>query len=214
MEEKCAEACPTEALKVIGREIDEDKLLEEILKDEIFYENSRGGVTFSGGEPLMQTEFLAAVLEKCRTHPIHTVVDTCGYASFNDFKKIMGKVDLFFYDLKMMDPEKHNKFTGVSNQLILGNLMKLAKSGNKIHIRIPLIPGINDSEENAKETADFIKRVPGVSIINLLPYHRAGTQKYLNLKRKTQNIPSFSEEKIKTLKNIYEKCGFSVKIGG
>jgi len=211
---KCAEACPTTALKIIGRQISVPELMSEIKKDQVFYENSNGGVTISGGEPLVQIEFLGALLEQCHIHDIHTAVDTCGYVPFDNFKKIMDKVDLFLYDLKMMDQEKHIQSTGVSNQLILDNLKKLGKSGKNIRIRIPLIPEANDSEENARKTAQFLRTVSGINIIDLLPYHRAGTQKYTHLKRKTKNIQSIPEDRQKELKGIYEKFGFSVKIGG
>jgi pyruvate formate lyase activating enzyme len=214
MKEDCAAACPTGALKVIGQEISADELMKEIEKDRIFYQNSNGGVTFSGGEPLMQIEFLNAVLEKCKNQFIHTVVDTCGYAPFEDFEKIMDKVDLFLYDLKMMDEEDHLKSTGMSNKLILDNLKKLRKSGKEIHVRIPLIPDVNDSQENAQKTAQFIRTIPGINRINLLPYHMAGTQKYTNLKRTLKNINPLSEDKIKKLRKIYESFDFSVKIGG
>jgi pyruvate formate lyase activating enzyme len=211
---ECAEACPTEALKIIGREIDVDELMKEIKKDLIFYRNSNGGVTFSGGEPLVQTEFLDALLERCRAQDIHTAVDTCGYAPFKNFEKIMDKVDLFLYDLKMMNEEKHIKSTGASNKLILDNLKKLGKSGKKIYIRIPLIPDVSDSDENAQKTARLLRTIPGINRLNLLPYHKAGTQKYHNLKRKTKNIQPIPEDKIEELQKIYQNFGFFVKIGG
>lgn len=211
---QCAEACPTNALRIIGRRISVPELMKEIKKDQIFYENSKGGVTFSGGEPLVQIDFLDALLDKCRNQDIHTVVDTCGYSSFENFEKIMDKVNLFLYDLKIMDEEKHIQFTGVSNKLILDNLKKLGRAGKKIFIRIPLIPGMNDSQENARKTARFLRSVPGIHRIDLLPYHRAGTQKYTQLKRETTNIPTVPEDKKKESQQIYEKFGFSVKMGG
>jgi len=211
---ECAQACPTQALKIIGQEISVDELMKEIEKDQIFYKNSNGGVTFSGGEPLMQIDFLDAVLKKCNLQDIHTVIDTCGYSPFENFEKIMDKVNLFLYDLKMMDNEKHTKSTGVSNHLILENLKKLAKSGKKIYIRIPLIPDLNESEENAQKTADFLRTLPGINKINLLPFHKAGAQKYSHLKKQVKNIQPLSEDKIKKLQKIYEGYDFSVKIGG
>ncbi|MFW6124030.1 MAG: glycyl-radical enzyme activating protein [Acidobacteriota bacterium] len=211
---ECAEACPTSALKIVGRQISLDELMKEIEKDQIFYQNSNGGITFSGGEPLAQIEFLDALLQRCSTQHIHTVVDTCGYAPFENFEKIMDKVDLFLYDLKMMDEEKHIETTGASNQLILENLKNLGKSGKKIHIRIPLIPEVNDTNENARETSLFLRTISGINNISLLPYHKAGNQKYLNLKRNTKNIQPIPETKIKRLQEIYEKFGFSIKMGG
>jgi pyruvate formate lyase activating enzyme len=211
---KCADACPTGALKVVGQEINTDELMLEIEKDTVFYKNSNGGVTFSGGEPLMQIEFLDSVLAKCKSQQIHTAVDTCGYTSFRNFERILDKVDLFLYDLKMMDEKKHIRSTGVSNQLILINLRKLGESKKNIRIRIPIIPDENDSEENAQKTAEFIQTISGINNIDLLPFHKAGTQKYLNLKRKIKNIHPPLENKIKTLQKIYENFGFDVKIGG
>ncbi|MBD3415356.1 MAG: glycyl-radical enzyme activating protein [Candidatus Aminicenantes bacterium] len=214
LEGSCAESCPTQALSIIGHEINADELMKEILKDKTFYDHSKGGVTFSGGEPLVQLKFLNEVMQKCKHQNIHTVVDTCGLAPFEDFEKIMDKTDLFLYDLKMMDEKKHIQNTGYSNRKVLDNLKKLAKSGNRIYLRLPLIPDVNDSRENAQKTVDFIQTIPGIERIHLLPFHSAGTQKYQNLKRKTKDTTPLSEERVKELKEIYLKNGFSVKIGG
>jgi len=213
---KCADICPTEALRIIGRKISVLELVQEIEKDRIFFEQSNGGVTFSGGEPLMQPEFLFALLEECKKRNIHTVVDTCGYTPFINFTQIKDKVDLFLYDLKIMDEKKHRDITGVSNQLILDNLKKLSELKKKINIRIPLIANLNDTEKNTLQAAEFLKSLGNIKDISLLPYHKIGIGKYKNLERKTfgSEIKTPLDEKINKIKIRFANYGFNVKIGG
>lgn len=211
----CPDVCATQALEIIGRKISIEEVIEEILKDVVFYDESSGGVTFSGGEPLIQPDFLNALLEECEKRSIHTTLDTSGYASFKVLEKIRDKVDLFLYDLKMMNEGKHEKFTGVSNKLILENLRKLSEKVSNIVIRIPIIPGINDNEENINKTVKFISMLQGIRYISLLPYHKVGRQKYKRLNRtylqvKTQS-PTY--EKIEKIKKKLENAGFIVKTG-
>lgn len=211
----CVEACVTEALELIGREKTIEEVVNEIEKDMIFYDQSQGGVTFSGGEPLLQPKFLDALLTECKKRNIHTTLDTSGNASFEVFEKIVDKVDLFFFDIKMIDEEKHREMTGVSNKLILENLRKLAEDENPVVIRIPIIPGINDTEENIPKTAEFIAALRGVEYVSLLPYHKVGRQKYKRLNRTylEERTQSPSQEKIKKIKKKFEEVGFTVKIG-
>jgi len=211
----CTQACPTNALEIIGRELSVEEVMKEIEKDRVFYEESAGGVTFSGGEPLAQLEFLNSILEECKKKSIHTVLDTCGYISFNDLEKIAEKVNLFLYDFKLMDDEKHQEVTGVSNKLIIGNLKKLSESGSKIVVRIPIIQGVNDSEDNITKTADFLTSLPGIKDISLLPYHKGGRQKYERLSKASwmDKTPTPSREKIIGIKKKLECFGFMVKIG-
>lgn len=211
----CTQVCPTEALEIIGRELSVEDIMKEIEKDRVFYEESAGGVTFSGGEPLAQLEFLDAILEKCKKKGIHTVLDTCGYASFDELEKIADKVDLFLYDFKLMDDEKHREATGVSNKLIIENLKKLAEKGSRIVVRIPIIEGVNDTDENITKTAEFIASLPGIKEISLLPYHKGGRQKYARLSKtsKMDKTPAPSSEKIKRIKKKLMRYGFEVKIG-
>ncbi len=211
----CAPACPTEALEIIGRDLSVEEVMEEIEKDRVFFEESGGGVTFSGGEPLAQLEFLKAVLDKCKKKGLHTVLDTCGYAPYEYIEEIAKKIDLFLYDLKLMDDKKHQEAMGVSNKLIIENLKKLSEKGSQIIVRIPIIEGVNDTEENIIGTAKFIASLPGIKEISLLPYHKGGRQKYsrLNKASKMDKAPSPSKEKIKKIKKKLEHYGFEVKIG-
>lgn len=192
------------------------EIVEEIEKDTIFYEESDGGATFSGGEPLLQHEFLNAVLSGCKKKGIHTAVDTCGFAQYETIRKLRDKVDLFLYDIKTMDDEKHRKYTGASNERILRNLRNLSESGSKIVISFPIIPTINDDDRNVARTAKFISSLSNIDQINLLPYHRAGIEKYKNLSKpyKLNKIHPPSDQKVKAIREKIEAFGIKVEIGG
>ena len=177
---KCALACPANALELAGRSVTVEEVLEEALKDRIFYEQSGGGITFSGGEPLMQGQFLLSALEACGKEGLHRAVDTTGYADSELLLKVARETDLFLYDLKHMDSDLHREFTGVPNELILENLRLLAQTGASIQIRIPVISGINTDKENMNHTAEFIVSV-GLNCVSLLPYHGAAKRKYERL---------------------------------
>lgn len=212
----CVQACPTGALDIIGKERTVKEVMDEIEKDRIFYEDSNGGVTFSGGEPLLQLEFLDALLKECQERNLHTIIDTCGYAPFETFKVIQDKVDIFFYDIKMIDEKKHTKTAGASNKIILENLKKLTQEDNKIIIRIPVIPGINDTLDSISEIVEFLNPLPGLNDISLLPYHKIGVQKYKNLDvpHKMDKTSQLSTGKISKIKKRLEDYGFKVRIGG
>lgn len=192
------------------------EILEEIEKDRIFYEESGGGVTFSGGEPLLQPDFLYALLNECKERAIHTTVDTCGFARYEIIDKMRDKVDLFLYDVKTMDSRKHKKYTGVSNQQILRNLEKLVEGGSSIVISFPIIPSINDDDENVTRTAEFISSLPNILQVNLLPYHRAGIEKYKNLGKpfKLTKVQPPSDQRMKSVKEKLEAFGLRVGVGG
>jgi pyruvate formate lyase activating enzyme len=211
----CAKNCPSGALEIIGKEISVDEVMREIDKDLAFYDESKGGITVSGGEPLLQIDFTAAILGECKKRSIHTAIDTCGYASLKVIERIKDKVDLFLYDLKIMDDAKHRKYTGKSNRPILRNFRTLVKNGNDLLVRFPILPGINDDEENIQKTADFVL-LNGVKRVCLLPYHRAGIEKYRSLdKRYYLNwIRPPSEQKLDAIKEQLEASGLIVKIGG
>jgi pyruvate formate lyase activating enzyme len=177
----CAEACPSLALTLIGYKMSPTKAAAEIERDRAFFEESGGGVTFSGGEPLLQPEFLKEVLKLCRKQGIHTCLDTCGYAPPSALRDISGYVDLFLYDLKMVDSEKHTRFTGVSNRRILTNLVDLCRSGRSVVVRIPLIPGLNDGREDMRSTGEFLGSLEGLKSVRLLPYHDIARDKYRRL---------------------------------
>jgi len=157
--------------ETVGYEISVDDIIEKIEKDRVFYDESGGGVTFSGGEPLVQTNFLLEILKECKKSKIHTIVDTCGEASWKNFEIIIDYVDLFLYDLKIIDNVLHNKYTGVSNKRIHDNLKKLIESGKQIEIRIPLIPNITDTDINLNNLIDFISSLKIKPSVILLPYN-------------------------------------------
>jgi pyruvate formate lyase activating enzyme len=212
----CAQVCPTEAIELIGSRMTVLEVMEAIEKDVIYYDQSNGGVTFSGGEPLLQTEFLEAVLRACKDHGIHTVVDTSGYVSFGVLKKIKPLVDLFLYDIKLMDTDRHIQHTGVSNQLILENLRELVITGAQVTARIPIIPGINDDSDNICQTGDFLKSLGTLPEVNLLPYHRAATHKYQRIGSNylLPEVMPPSDDQMSRITWELENYGLSVKIGG
>jgi pyruvate formate lyase activating enzyme len=212
---KCAENCPAEALTIVGTETCVADLMKEVERDMPFYAESKGGITVSGGEPLLQIDFLDAILKECKERGIHTAVDTCGYAPYKAFERISDKTDLFLYDTKTMNSKVHKKYTGVSNRPILENLKRLAESGRSIQARFPVIPGINDDQDNIARTAEFLLSCD-VRHVSLLPYHRAGIEKYKSLNRayKPSEIQSPSSEELNLIKEKLETFGLKVRIGG
>jgi len=213
---ECEDACVYGALEIIGKKVSAEEVMTEVEKDSLFYEESHGGVSFSGGEPFEQPEFLQALLEKSKSKDIHTTVDTCGNYNQKLLEDIDGKVDLFLYDLKMIDDKKHRKYTGKSNKKILENLRYLTANGHQVAIRIPLIMGINDDELNVEKTVEFLKTLNSVKQINLLPYHSGGClkQKRLGKKQHGDGFQPPLNKRIEAIKNIFKKSGFSVKVGG
>lgn len=213
---KCEEACVFDAVSVVGRTVTVDQVIEQVEKDRIFFEESEGGITFSGGEPLLQAEFLEALCEAAHRRSLPVTVDTSGYVPFSDLERISPYVDLFLYDLKIMDDEKHRKFTGVSNKLILENLEKLAKTGKPAAVRIPLLAGINDDDKNIKKTADYLRSLKKIKHISLLPYHSGGKEKLKRLGKQnsTEAFSTPSKTRMAQIQEIFSDSGFLVKIGG
>ncbi|MBT3322131.1 MAG: glycyl-radical enzyme activating protein [Anaerolineae bacterium] len=212
----CAEVCPTEAIELIGQDTNIDEIMAEIEKDIIYYDQSGGGVTFSGGEPLQQTDFLLSLLKKSKEYEIHTAVDTSGLAAWARFEEILPYTDLFLYDLKLMNDEKHYQVTGVSNQVILENLCKLNSTQAQIHVRIPIIPSINDDEENLRATADFLSTLDNIQEVDLLPYHSIASDKYERMAHEylLKDVKTPTDNEMKGLAKIFAEKGFKVKIGG
>jgi pyruvate formate lyase activating enzyme len=202
---KCAEICFAGAREIIGREVNVDQLMAEIERDIPFYDQSGGGVTFTGGEPLQQWEFLAEALDASKEKQIHTTVDTCGYSSWENFRSILPVVDLFLYDVKLMNPEKHIKYTSVPNKLILDNLRKLSCEGANIIVRVPLIPGINNDEENLETCGAFLKSLPKLMGVEFMPYHAIGVAKYqaLGMTYKLEKIMEQPDEQIVEAENLF-----------
>ena len=178
---------------VIGREVSVSELMEEILVDRIFYRTSGGGVTLTGGEPMMQFAFLRELLTAAKAAQISTALDTCGFAPWEEYREILGLVDLFLYDFKEADPVRHRELTGVENGLILENLRRLNEAGAAIFLRCPLVPGVNDSPEHLAAIAGWAERLSGVEEVTLEPYHPLGMEKAERLGRcgtlKCRNFP-------------------------
>ena len=179
----CVEACYPEAREIVGREVSVAALMAEIERDVSFYDESGGGVTISGGEPLAQPAFLRALLVACKGAELHTALDTCGYAPWSVLEDVRGYVDLFLYDLKLMDEARHRDLTGVSNGPILDNLLALSERGHDIIIRVPVIPGVNDGQEELRQIGAFAARLPHLRRLDLLPYHHIAVEKYERLER-------------------------------
>ncbi len=202
----------------VGRYYSVDEILEILGKERIFIEQSKGGVTFSGGEPMLQFDFLLEVLKACKKNGYHTAVDTSGHSSKEKFMAVMPYTDLFLFDLKHADDSKHIEYTGASNREIIGNLRILLKAGKDVNVRIPVIPGKNDDPENMsalKEILDNLK-CGNLNKINLLPYHRTGRAKYkkFNIPYRMEDTKQPSPEKMKLLKEYFSGAGFNVKVGG
>ena len=186
----CAEVCPTHAREIAGEAWSLDRLLETIERDLLFYDESGGGVTLSGGEPLAQPEFALSVLAACKDRRIHTAVDTCGFAEWDVLDAVASQTDLFLYDVKQLDDDRHRELTGVSNVLILENLERLGESGRRIWIRYPLIPGVNDAEDDIVALGKLVSRLRSVDAIHLLPFHRGGERKRVGLGLSMARIPA------------------------
>lgn len=213
---QCVDACPAAARQIAGREVTVSELLQELLRDRLFYEDSGGGVTFSGGEPLSQPEFLLSALQACKRHGLHTAVDTCGLASRDHLLAVAAVTDLFLYDLKLLDDTRHRAETGASNAVILENLSALARVHREIWIRIPVIPGINDSPADFEAAARFAGGLPSVRQVNLLPYHRIGLGKSQRLGRESElaSVMPPAPETMLAARKIFEAAGLTTRIGG
>ena len=199
---KCTFYCPVDARKVCGKEYTVDEVFAEIIKDKSYYDNSGGGVTFSGGECMLQIDFLVEILKKCKENGIHTAVDTAGHIPFESFEKILPYTDLFLYDIKLFNNEKHKKYVGVGNELILENLKKLFYKDAKIWIRIPIIADVNDSIDEIKQIKEFIISCGKPEKIEFLPYHAMGENKYVALGKLLKEFSAPDDEKMRQLKKI------------
>lgn len=200
---KCTLYCPHDAREICGKEYTVDEVIREILKDKAFYDNSDGGVTFSGGECMLQIDFLEEILKECKKNGIHTAVDTAGHVPFGCFERILPYTDLFLYDVKCFDSKKHKDYTGVSNELILSNLKRLLESGKNVWIRIPIIPTVNDTEEEMLTIKTFLSSCGMPEKVELLPYHAMGEHKYAAIGKEAQIFSTPSEEKMMRLKKIF-----------
>lgn len=178
---RCGEVCPSTARQMVGKYMTVAEVMEEIERDVRFYRRSGGGITVTGGEPLMQPEYVQALLKECNAKDIDTAIETCGYSDEESLEKVIPYVDLALYDIKHMDEEKHKEFTGDGNAKILKNARLIVEKHKSMKIRIPVVPGYNDSDENIENIAKFACTLNNVDEINLIPYHSFGESKYNSL---------------------------------
>ncbi|WP_147818870.1 glycyl-radical enzyme activating protein [Salidesulfovibrio onnuriiensis] len=212
----CVDVCPALAHERTGSRESVESVMEAVRKDMPFYDQTGGGVTFSGGEPLMQPSFLKELLMACGGLGVHRAVDTSGFAGRGVLLDVAGATDLFLFDLKHMDDETHRKYTGVSNTDILANIAALAASGKDMAVRIPLMPGINDDEANLEATGAFAAGLPGVHRVDVLPYHAAARSKYakLGMDYPGSDIPRFENGRVERAVTILKRHGLNVRVGG
>ncbi|MDK2822019.1 MAG: pyruvate formate lyase activating enzyme [Clostridia bacterium] len=211
---KCTEVCNAGALQIKGKFYTVDDLLEQVMEDAIFYEYSGGGITLSGGEPFFQADFTYSLLRTCKESRLNTAVETCGFVPYETIERCLPYLDSILYDIKHLDTDIHKQFTGADNLIILENVRKLAKTDVNLIIRVPVIPGINDSNNNLIRTAEFVKEL-GLKELYLLPYHSLGVRKYSQLGRKYKlNINPPTVERINEIKEILIDSKLNIYIGG
>jgi pyruvate formate lyase activating enzyme len=211
---KCVDACNTNALVLKGKTVTVEEVIREVLRDELLYRKSGGGVTISGGEPLTQPTFTFSILRRIKEHNLHTAIETCGHAKWNTFERILEVTDLVICDIKHMDSVQHKKYVGVGNELILKNLKKVMNRNKEVLVRIPLIPDINDSDENLRKSAEFMRRL-GIEGVELIPYHEFAATKYelLGIDYVLRALKTYTSEQLEQKKQTLEKLGIKAKIG-
>jgi len=212
----CGVVCPAEAVQLVGKTMTVSEVIAEIEKDVVCYDQSGGGVTFSGGEPLAQPEFLKSSLQACKERYIHTAVDTSGLASPEHFRQILPFTDLFLFDIKLIDEKRHIEYTGVSNKLIHSNLRELAQTDTNISVRIPIIPSINADAENIRQTGAYLASLGSIRHIDILPYHNIASDKYRRSGSEytIAEIQPPSAEQMGQIARQLESYGLCVTIGG
>lgn len=214
---KCAQVCPTKAMEMIGKAMTVKEVMKQIKREVVFMDNSEGGVTISGGEPLLHHQYLIKLLDACGEEGIHRCIDTSGFANSKVLLEVASKSEHFLYDLKMMDDKKHKEWTGVSNKNILENLKILAETGTPINIRIPLIKGVNDDEKNIHDSAKFIAALNGKSlVVNILPFHNIAEMKYekLGIQYNKGNMDEPEIKRQNEILEIFKSYGIKSEIGG
>jgi len=211
---RCVDACTTGAMKFYGREMTAEEVFQEVRRDRDFYRNSGGGVTASGGEALCQPEFVAELFQLCQDEYINTCLDTSGDVDANVWKYVLPYTDLVLFDIKHIDPEIHTRITGRPNKLILDNLRIVSQSGVRLFVRVPVIPGVNDSVENLEGIARAVASIGGVEEVNLLAYHRLGMSKYQMLGRDYAlgELMPLEHSDLEKLTPIFESFGLSTRV--
>ena len=213
---KCAEACLYDAMQIVGREMSVEEVLSEVEKDKIFYDQSGGGVTLSGGDPFVQSAFAEALLDGCRSRGISAAVDTAGFSRNGVLDRVASKAGLILYDLKCMDDARHKELTGVSNAPIIENLKRLAAGRAEVWVRIPLVSGVNDDDNNIRRTIDFLSSLKTIRRVGILPYHSGGLEKARRIGQEShfRKFETPSEERIAAVEAAFREAGFEVRRGG
>lgn len=213
---ECVATCYAGSMTIVGRYLTPGEVMDEVCRDQKFYTVSGGGVTFSGGEPTLQLDFLHACLREAKARGLHTAIETCGHAPWTSFAALLGDVDLFLCDIKHMDSERHRELTGVSNERILENIERLSQAGAAVRLRLPLIPGANDSEANVTATARFAAGLPHLQGFDILPYHRLGESKWRQLDRPypMTGVAPHTREEVLARAALAEEYVATVGIGG
>lgn len=213
---RCVAECPAGAWEIIGRKASVAEVMAEIRKDIVFYDQSGGGATFSGGEPLMQADFLVALLDACRAEGVHTAVDTTCYTQADTLQRVAEVTDLFLCDIKHMNSELHGQFTGIRNDRILENIRMLAEAGKRIFIRVPIIPGFNSDRTNIERTAQFVRSLQTVRRVDILPYNRGGLEKAVRLNGGIDLMEAQAPDHVTMteIAGVFRGYGFEVKVGG
>ena len=208
----CVAGCVAGALSTYGSEMSAEEVLQVVLRDRPFYAKSGGGVTFSGGEPLLQPVYLLELLQKCQALNLHTAVDTAGSVPFESLAAVQPYTNLFLYDIKAFDPALHRRLTGVDNTRILQNLRQLGQLGARLWVRLPFVPGLNNDRSEINAIAALLKAIPTVEKVELLPYHAYGESKYeyLGLTRKTPQLTAPTREEVLRVLNAYQAEGLTV----
>lgn len=212
----CLDVCYTRAIEFVGRHVTIEQIMKEIEKDRVFYDESGGGVTISGGEPLMQPEFLKILLRECKRRGIHTVCDTCGYTDPDVLRAVSEFVDLFLYDVKIINDKKHTHLTGASNEQILSNLQTLSQNRTPVHARIPIIPGITDDEENMQAIGSLLAPLAHIESVSLLHYHKTWVTKFrkLSMEREPYVVDPPTQALMEKIRKIFQSHGLKTSIGG
>ncbi len=211
----CAETCYAEALVIAGEEKTTDEVVEEVLRDRPFYETSNGGVTLSGGEPLLQRDFSYAILERCREQGVHTAIETAANFPWERIASILPVTDLVMMDIKLLDSEKHRECTGVSNERILANAVRLGQQAQPLIVRTPVVPGVNDTSEEIAAIAEFVAELPNLLYYELLPFHPMASGKYDSLDKpyRARDLKRPPREQMDALVRVAESFGISAKHG-
>lgn len=213
---RCVEACDAGALVMEGRQVTVDELMAQLRRDEPFYRDSGGGVTLSGGEPLLQHEFALALLRACKAEGLHTALDTSGLAPWTVLAALLPYADLVLYDVKQIDDSGHRQHTGRANGRILANLERLAASGTPVVVRLPIVPGVNDADGDIARTAAFLAGIGGICRVDLLAYHELGRAKYARLGRpyRLPDLAPPSPERMAAFAEVLRARGLDARVGG